>query len=94
MRRLAFLLALSLLPNAVLAQRPSTLNMSCAEVQATVARAGAIVLSTGRNTYNRYVANRGQCLWGEFMDYEWVPTADGRCRLQVCLPEPPYLLMD
>jgi hypothetical protein len=88
MRRFVLSLTLSLLAGTALAQRPSTLGMSCGEAQALVAQAGAIVLSTGQHTYDRYVAHFGYCLPGEFLEREWVPTADGQCRLRVCRNQP------
>lgn len=45
------------------AQRPSTLSMSCAEAQGVVASQGAIVLSTGRHTYDRFVATPDSACW-------------------------------
>ena len=91
MRRFVLSLALFLIADTALAQRPSTLGMSCAEAQAVVAQAGAIVLSTGQHTYDRFVAHRGFCLPGEFMDRDWVPTADTpQCRLRVCRPDWPF----
>ena len=64
------------------AQRPSTLSMSCAEAQGVVASQGAIVLSTGRHTYDRFVATPGFCLLGEWAEPRTAPTADARqCRL-------------
>ena len=90
MRRFLLSLALSLVAGTATAQRPSTLGMSCAQAQALVAQSGAIVLSTGQHTYDRFVAHRGQCLPGEFYDREWVPAADTpQCRLHVCRPDWP-----
>lgn len=89
MRMLVFALAFSLVAGHALAQRPSTLAMSCRQVQTLVAQNGAAVLSTGQHTYDRFVAHRGYCLPGEFFDYEWIPAADGQCRLQVRLNDAP-----
>ena len=44
--------------------RPNTTSMSCGEAAATVARAGAIVLTTGEHTYERFVAASTFCLAG------------------------------
>ena len=47
-------------------------------------------MSTGQYTYDRFVANRGQCMLGDVMDHKWVPAADTpECRLRVCVPRPP-----
>ena len=74
------LVAASLLAATSLAQaRESTLNMSCRQATALVASRGAVVLSTGRHTYDRFVARPGFCLFGEYADRAWAPTRDGRC---------------
>jgi hypothetical protein len=65
-----------LLGTSLAAARPSTLSMSCAIAAATVARAGAIVLSTGEHTYDRFVAHNGFCLPGQKAKPTFVPTAD------------------
>jgi hypothetical protein len=59
--------------------------MTCAEVTALVAQQGAVVLSTGEFTYDRYVSGPGACLPGEAARRSTVPTSDsGRCALKVC----------
>ena len=63
--------------SGVLAQsRPSTLQMSCNGARQLVASQGAVVLSTGPSTYDRYVAAVTQCIRGDTLDPAWVPTAD------------------
>jgi hypothetical protein len=56
--------------------RPSTLNMTCGEAAATVASYGAVVLSTGPHTYDRFVANTSFCLPGEYTKEATAPTLD------------------
>ena len=56
--------------------RPNTVNMSCAQAHGVVMRAGAIVLSTGGQTYDRFVNTRGFCTPSEITKPAWVPTAD------------------
>jgi len=56
--------------------RPNTLDMSCADANALVAAHGAIVLSTGAHTYDRYVAHQGFCTPQETTAPAWVPTFD------------------
>lgn len=56
--------------------RPLTTSMTCSQVAGRVASQGAIVLSTGPYTYDRYVSGANSCLHGEFPDPAWVPTAD------------------
>jgi hypothetical protein len=65
-----------LLMNATAQARPSTLSMTCGQAQALVARQGAIVLSTGEFTYDRYVSDRRFCEVGEALRNEFVPTRD------------------
>jgi hypothetical protein len=69
-------LAALLASASVAAARPSTLDMSCGEAAATVARAGAIVLSTGTHTYDRFVAHNGYCLPGQEVRRALAPTID------------------
>jgi hypothetical protein len=73
----ALLIVLALAPS-VAAARPSTTTMSCGEAAATVARAGAIVLSTGEFTYDRFVAHNGYCLPGQQTEPGIAPTTDSR----------------
>jgi hypothetical protein len=93
MRRFAIALCLSAVAGTALA-RPSTLSMTCAQAQALVEQQGAIVLSTGTYTYDRFVYHRGYCLPGEVFDREWVPAGDTPdCRLNVCKPDFPRFRM-
>ncbi len=55
---------------------PTTLTMSCAVAAATVARAGAIVLTTGADTYDRFVAQIGFCQRGQITKPAYAPTSD------------------
>ena len=93
-----FLLAALVILSAseALAQRPSTLSMSCSQAQSLVARRGAVVLSTGRYTYDRFVASGGYCLHGEYADNAWAPTRDAsHCQLgYTCKTWPPPWLDD
>jgi hypothetical protein len=64
---------------------PSTLQMSCAQASALVASNGALVLSTGARTYDRFVRDANFCIRPETTEVAWVPTADVRqCPLNVC----------
>ena len=56
--------------------RPNTTTMGCGQAAATVARAGAIVLSTGDHTYDRFVATSAFCLPGEVTEPGIAPTLD------------------
>ena len=56
--------------------RPNTTKMSCKAAAALVASYGAIVLSTGPTTYDRYVSDGGYCNPDEITKPAFVPTAD------------------
>jgi hypothetical protein len=56
--------------------RPSTVQMNCAEAASLVSSKGAVVLSTGTYTYDRFVAHEGFCLLAEDAAPAWVPTQD------------------
>ena len=56
--------------------RPSTLAMSCAQARALIQWQGAIVLSTGPYTYDRFVRDQGFCPLAEVAEQTWEPTAD------------------
>lgn len=86
---LVFLLLLS--ADAASAQRPSTLSMTCAQAQALVVSRGAVVLSTGVHTFDRFVASPGYCMLGEYAEPAFAPTRDNpRCQLRyTCELGPP-----
>jgi hypothetical protein len=88
MKTLLISLGLGALATAAAAQgRPSTLAMTCGQTRALIAQQGAIVLSTGLHTYDRYVRDQGFCPLGEITQPVWERTADAaqcpigyRCR--------------
>lgn len=91
LRRLGLLfvsVAMALVSSVAYAQqRPMTPDLNCAAARQLVSRAGAIVLSTGPYTYDRYVRDRSFCQLGEILEPTWVPTRDAaqcaigyRCR--------------
>jgi hypothetical protein len=73
--RLAVLLILAA-TGALAEGRPSTTAMTCAQARALVTRSGAIVLSTGPNLYDRYVASEIACPTGLYGRPAFVPTRD------------------
>lgn len=79
-RELALLAgAVMMVPAIAAAQtRPSTTAMSCVQAQRLVASRGAIVLGTGRYTYDRFVSDERFCQRDETIDPQWVPTVDVR----------------
>jgi hypothetical protein len=56
--------------------RPDTLAMPCAAAASIVKSAGAIVIGTGPNIYDRYVASRAFCQRDEEMVPRWVAARD------------------
>jgi hypothetical protein len=56
--------------------RPNTTAMTCSKAHSLVQSHGAIVLSTGTWTYDRFVAHQGHCMLGEVTRPAWVPTRD------------------
>ena len=73
---------------AALAQgRPNSTALTCAQAAGLVKAYGAVVMSTGPITYDRYVAHRGFCTPTQYTVPDWVPTRDSnacfigyRCR--------------
>lgn len=66
-------------------QRPDARAMSCDEARALVRANGAVVLTTGRHTYDRYVADGRYCSIGEAAVPQAIRTRDGEgCFLHVC----------
>lgn len=56
--------------------RPSTLAMTCAQAQGLVTQSGAVVLTTGPYTFDRFVRNRSFCTPDENTEPTWAPTRD------------------
>lgn len=83
MTKLFFISSLLIVaPAASMAARPSTLALTCLQVSSLVQEKGAIVLSTGRFTYNRFVSSGAYCSFGEFASSATAPTKDQpNCRL-------------
>jgi len=86
---ISFLLLLSTV--AAVDARPSTLSMSCRQAQRLVAAEGAVVMSTGRHTYDRFVSSPGYCEVAEWAHSATAPTKDAReCPLgYICNTAPP-----
>ena len=64
-------------PSLAYAQgRPDTLAMPCATAAGIVRSAGAVVLGTGPNIYDRYVSSRAFCQRDEQTEPRWVAARD------------------
>ncbi|KQO58309.1 MULTISPECIES: hypothetical protein [unclassified Methylobacterium] len=59
-----------------IAQRASTLDMTCPEARSVVSRNRGIVLGTGGATYDRFVRDRGACEVTEITIPAYAPTRD------------------
>jgi hypothetical protein len=75
MKRLLALLLMAASP-ATAQVGPMTQTMTCAQARGLVAVRGAVVLSTSRTTYDRFVAHGGFCQPDEWAAPAWVPTRD------------------
>ena len=72
-------------------RRPDSRTMTCAQVQSMIDQRGAVVLSTGQYTFDRYVSNRNFCQHGEVLRRDYVPTKDNnKCYVQRCINSSPF----
>ncbi len=75
---LAALACICVADPAVAQQMTMTTKMSCAAARQIVSTRGAIVLSTGEATYDRFVSSQQFCQRDEITKPAWVPAADQR----------------
>jgi hypothetical protein len=76
----AIALTLAMAASSFAAARPDTRTMSCEGAKAFVRSQGAVIMSTGRHTYDRIVASIGFCERGEEAVLKVAPTLDNpRC---------------
>ncbi|AZO53861.1 MAG: hypothetical protein EOS78_31190 [Mesorhizobium sp.] len=65
--------------------RPDSRSMSCGEIRAMIQSHRAVVLTTGRNTYDRYVRQFGnECDWPDVPMSAHIPSRDGDCPVYRC----------
>lgn len=90
MMRLTLAAVLAVTSTATMA-RPSSLSMTCRQAQNLVASQGAVVISTGAHTYDRFVASPRFCEFNEWANAASAPTKDRRqCSLgYTCTTTPP-----
>jgi len=67
---------------AVAEARPDVRSLSCARVQAMIDRNGAIVMTTGRHTFERFVNSRRYCENDQRVQPVRIDAADGRCTVR------------
>lgn len=68
-------LLLSLATPSMAQARPDSLATRCADLQALVRREGAVVIGTGPNLYDRFVADPGYCA-SQRSEPAWIPARD------------------
>ncbi|MBW8908492.1 MAG: hypothetical protein JF620_05615 [Mesorhizobium sp.] len=65
--------------------RPDTRAMTCSQTRALIQSNHAVVLTTGANTYDRFVRQFGvECDWPEIPISISVPTRNGGCWVYRC----------
>lgn len=81
MRRILFSVLLLAMADIAYA-RPDVRTMSCAQAKALVLQSGAVVMTTGRHTYDRFVAGQSYCYPPDVIQRAWVATADtNQCQI-------------
>lgn len=85
--RAAVTAAIALTMTSAALARPDTRSMTCERVQSTIQSAGAIVMTTGRHTYQRFVRSGSYCL---HPDVAWRASVQARdtnhCPVLNCVP--------
>lgn len=76
--------------------RPDSLTMTCQQASALVRSRGALVLGTGPNVYDRYVADGRFCTLPDVAEPAWVATRDKRqCMVGYrCKPATDFFMWD
>ncbi|GAA0779943.1 hypothetical protein E1180_06430 [Roseibium denhamense] len=75
--------------------RPDTRTMTCSAVQSFIQQQGGVVMRTGQNTFDRYVANKNFCYRQQFIYWESVASKDNaKCRVRRCSDTSPWLFYD
>jgi hypothetical protein len=71
--------------------RPDSLQMTCAQTRALVARSGGIVIGTGPNIYARFVSDARFCYPTQYLKPTWIATKDTKqCPVGYrCVDDPP-----
>jgi hypothetical protein len=65
-------------------QRPDARAMTCHQVQSLIANNGAVVITTGRHTYDRYVSGQSYCSIPYVTRPHTITTSDGACTVLRC----------
>jgi len=56
--------------------RPYAPKLSCGEIKGMIQQKGAVLLSTGPFTFDRFVRDQGYCMQGEITDPAWIVSLD------------------
>jgi hypothetical protein len=64
--------------SALAQSRPDSLTMTCSTAQALVRQQGAVVIGTGPNVFDRYVADRRYCMPTQISQNAFIATRDNR----------------
>jgi hypothetical protein len=80
------------LTDAVAQARPDSLTMTCSQARALVASRGAVILGSGADIYDRYVADQRFCSWPDVATFATVRTRESsHCFAgYVCRPPETY----
>ncbi|WP_217568584.1 hypothetical protein [Mesorhizobium sp. GbtcB19] len=72
--------------------RPDTRKMTCAQTRDLIRSERAVVLTTGPNTYDRYVQQfSNECIAPDVPMADYVPTSDGQCMVYLCKEPSPMV---
>lgn len=82
------LLAVAVVTPALAQGRPDARSMTCGQVQSLIAQRGAVVITTGPHTYDRFVAGRRWCDMPYVPTTTGISTSDGRCVVYNCQRDP------
>lgn len=87
MRALLLTAALLIAAPAMAQHRVDARQLDCRSVQSLIVQRGAVVLTTGQHTYDRYVADGRFCFHPEVARLTTIPSADTRqCQVYYCGP--------
>jgi hypothetical protein len=74
------------LPAEAQSRRVNSLSLSCDQARSMIAQRGAVIMSTGQYTFDRYVDNRSFCERNEFARTDFIPTRDNaKCPVRRCV---------
>jgi len=93
MRKLAIWMLLLTITDVAHA-RPDVRTMTCAQAKALVQQNGSVVMTTGKYTYERYVAGQAYCERPYVKRRAWIVTKDtSECLVGYrCVDRPPRFL--